>query len=122
VYLAPVRMPMCQREDLEGYLRKREPTLRDLHVYSWLVAVLMGVFLVSGAAVVKGKARVLVTGFLVLTSIVGVVLLVFGTVGFVQSRDWRVAGPSLLLGGIQVVAPAIIFLMSRTYYRKAAHS
>ncbi len=120
VYLAPIDLVRCQRADLEKFSYKRERTVSELHVYSWLIAGLVGVFLVSGVAVGRGKAKVLVQVVLALAIVVGVVLLVCGTVGLIRSRDWWVSGPILVLGGIQVVVPGILFLISRKYYRKAA--
>jgi len=119
VYLSPIYLALHQRPYLDKFLVKREPRASDLHIYSWLIVGLLCVFLVSGLAVARGKAKIVVYAVLSLSGLVGIVLLICGTVGLIRSGDWWVSGPILLLGGVQVVVPGILFLISRKYYRKS---
>jgi hypothetical protein len=118
VFLTPVDEIHRHREEVFWAVKPKEKRLGDLHLYGWLIAGVLGIFLLAGLLVQKGKAKLLIFIFLFFTFFIGVVLSISGLIGLFHSGDWWVAGPTLALGGIQLVVPLILFFVSRKYYRK----
>jgi hypothetical protein len=115
---APFTEFRVDRKNAEWMVKPKVKRLSDLSAYGWVIAGFFGISLLAVLLVKKGKAKIVIMVFLSITFLIGAILFTFGLIGYVRSHDWWVAGPIWALGTVQMVVPAILFFVSRKYYRR----
>ncbi len=119
VYLSPLQLVNYDKEKVERRVKPAR-TWNSLRMYGFLFAGLVGIFLFSAYLLSRNQARIVVHILLGVLFIVGIGFAGYGTLGFIRTHDFWLAGPPILLGGIQVVVSAILFMVARRYLRKRA--